>query len=173
MATPLEPGDMLPSRRIEPLSSGSAVRVGSNRARSQVLVVTHADPCEECESYLASFQAVTDDVKAEKAEVLALVGAEWKPLPLEVPVIALVDDGVLGSRLSSDGTPVVAVADRYGQLFTRYDAGADHDFPEHDKVLRLLLDIAIRCPECGVPDIPTGLTLPEAGTKSGGIHAHQ
>lgn len=173
MATRLEPGDILPSRRIEPLVGGSPVGVGPNRARSQVLVVTHADPCDDCASYLASFQDVAAEVKAEKGEVLALVGADWKPLPLEVPVIALVDDGVVGARLSPDGSPVVAVADRYGQLFRRFDAGGEHRFPGHDRVLHQLLDIGIRCPECGVPDIPTGLTLPEADSKSAGIHVHQ
>ncbi len=164
---------MLPSRRIEPLAGGSPVRVGPNRARSQVLVLTHAEPCDDCASYLASFLEIAAEVKAEKGEVLALVGSGWDPLPLEVPVVALADDGVIGARLSPDGTPVVTVADRYGQLFSRFDAGANHEFPDHGKVLHQLLDIGIRCPECGVPDITTGLTLHEAGTKSAGIHVHQ
>jgi hypothetical protein len=165
---------MLPARRLEPLTGGSVVRVGPNRARSQVVVVTHPEPCDECAAYLASWGDVADELEPGKEEVLALVGSGWAPDAAgDAPVKLLADDGVLPSRLTADGTPVVAVGDRYGQLFQRYDAGADHRFPDHERVLRLLLDIAIRCPECGVPDVPTGLTLPEAGTKSAGIHVHQ
>ena len=173
MAKPLKPGDILPSRRLTPSSGGVGVKVGANRHRSQVLVVTHRKQCDECTAYLASFAAVADGIRAEKAEVLALVGADWDTLPLETPAVAFEDDGGLAARLSPDDEPVVAVADRYGQLFLVEKAGAEHRFPQHQRIVHCLLDIGIRCPECGVPDVPSGMVLPEAGTKSGGIPVHQ
>lgn len=168
MPTLVQPGDILPARRLPPLSGGAAVPVGAHRSRSQVLVVTHPEACDGCASYLATFAGVLDRVRTEKGDVLALVGAAWGEAPAP-PVPALLDDGTGARLLSPAGTPVVAVADRFGQLFARYDAGTGHDFPTHDAVLTTLLDIAISCPECGVPDVPCLTTLPEPGATSGGI----
>ena len=173
VANPLEPGDILPGRKLRPLTGGEPVRVGPNRSRDQVVVVTHRDRCDPCLSYLTSLQALADQVRAEKAQVLALVGPAWQERASEVAVPLLATEAVLADRLSPAHTPVVAIADRYGQLFVRVDAGDDHRFPADDLVLHHLLDIGLRCPECGVPDVPSGTILPEAGTKSAGIHLHQ
>jgi hypothetical protein len=175
MPAPLQPGDILPARHLRPLAGDAPVRVGAHRRRAQVVVVTHPEPCEACASYLASFDSISDLFTAENADVLAVVTPAWqdRATSLSLPVAALVDDGIVGGRLSPDQTPVVAVADRFGQLFTRVDAGPDHRFPDHRQILSSLLDIAIRCPECGVPDVPSVTTLPEPGTRSGGMRLVQ
>ncbi len=164
---------MLPGRHLRPLVGDSPVRVGAHRRRAQVVVVTHRQPCEECASYLSSFDAVTGLIAAENADVLAVLTPAWQERAPSLPIPALVDDGVIGGRLSPDEAPVVAVADRFGQLFSRFDAGSDHLFPDHRQLLSSLLDIAIRCPECGVPDVPSVRTLPEPGTSSGGMRLVQ
>ncbi len=164
----LEPGDIVPARRLRPLGGGPPVRIGANRLRAQVLVVTHADPCQKCADYLESLGAGAESLRDGKAEVLALVGSGWEDR-WSSPVPEVVVDPPVVHALSPEGTPVVAVVDRFGQLFTRVDAGEDHSFPDHDWVAGALLDIAIRCPECGVPDVPSPDLLPEAGTRSGGM----
>ena len=171
MSTLLQPGDILPSRQLPPLAGGAPVRIGQNRRRAQVLVVTHAEPCEQCSAYVASFEAVGDRLAAEKADVVAVVGPAWQhdTTSTPTPAPAVIDDGVIGTSLSPEHTPVVAVADRFGQLFEVFDAGPDHRFPGHEDVLGTLLHIAIACPECGVPDVPNGMMLPEMGTSSGGM----
>lgn len=173
MPASLQPGDILRARHLRPLVGDSPVRVGAHRRRAQVIVVTHPEPCEECASYLTSFDSVTSLIAAENADVVAVVTPGWQERAPSLPVPALVDDGVIGERLSPDQAPVVAVADRFGQLFTRFDASADHLFPDHRKILSSLLDIAIRCPECGVPDVPSVTTIPEPGTSSGGMRLVQ
>jgi hypothetical protein len=167
MPTTLKPGDIVPARRLRPLGGGPPVRIGANRRRAQVLVVTHADPCEKCEDYLESLGAA-ESLRAGKAQVLALVGSGWEDR-WSAPVPGVVVDPAVVHALSLEGTPVVAVVDRFGQLFTNIDAGDDHSFPDQDRVAGALLDIAIRCPECGVPDVPSPELLPEAGTRSGGM----
>ena len=168
MRTALRPGDIVPGRALRPVHGGPPVRVGSNRLRAQVLVVTHTEPCDRCAEYLDSLATHAGTLRAEKADVLALVGPDWEDRSW-TPVPALEADPALVEALSPDGTPVVVVVDRFGQLFTRVDAGEEHAFPADDQVVGCLLDIGIRCPECGVPDVPSPDLLPEAGTRSGGM----
>lgn len=169
MPTTLQPGDMLPVRELRPLAGGAPARIGSNRPRAQVLVVTHDEPCDPCLAYLDSFASVAESLRAEKGDVLALVGAGWQHHAPSSPVSAALVDGSIRQALSPAQTPVVAIVDRYGQLFGRFDAGRDHSFPDHEQVLSKLLDIGLRCPECGVPDVPSPDVLPEEGTRSGGM----
>ena len=169
MAKTLEAGDILPGAQLEPVGDGPPVRVGSNRQESQVLIVTHGDPCDECAEYVRSFGELADVMRKQKATIVAIMGEAWKDEGGSFPVKAVVGDGPIVWRLAPDKTPVVAVADRYGQIFRRVDAGDDHAFPEQDEIAGTLLDIAIRCPECGVPDVPGVDVLPEEGAQSGGM----
>ena len=167
MSTTLQPGDMVPGRALRAVGGGPPVRIGPNRLRTQVLVVTHADPCDGCAEYLESLGTQTASLSTRKADVVALVGAGWEDRWSSPVRGGVVDAAVVA--LAPESTPVVAVVDRFGQVFTRVDAGDDHAFPEHDQLFGALLDIAIRCPECGVPDVPSPDLLPEAGTRSGGM----
>jgi len=160
---------MLPVRELEPIGGGPPVRIGSNRPRALVLVVTHAGPCDDCRGYLESFRTVAPSYKAEKSDVVALVGPEWDPASWASWAAGAVPDERLRDALAGPGHPAVAVVDRFGQLFRRVDAGAGHAFPDHAGVLQTLIDIGIRCPECGVPDVPSPDLLPEEGTRSGGM----
>ena len=168
MAKTLQPGDIVPLRALQPLDGGPPVRIGANRLRAQVLVVTHQEPCDRCAGYLDSLGSLADAMRNEKAELLALVGGGWEPRR-SAPVPGAVADAAIVQALSPEGGPVVTVADRFGQLFTRAQAGDDHSFPDEDWIRSAVLDIAIRCPECGVPDVPSPTMLPEEGTRSGGM----
>lgn len=172
MTTLLQPGDILPALQLPVLTGDSAAPVGPHRKGSKVLVLTHGQPCEDCAAYLAALAAIADRLRVEKADVTAVVGPHWRGA-VSLPVPAVVDDGMLRSLLSSGDEPVVVVADRFGQIFTRADAGPGHEFPDHEQVLGTLLNIAISCPECGVPDVPCTVTLPEHGTMSGGMRIGQ
>ena len=169
MPDPVQPGDILPATLLQPLAGGPPVRVGPGRTRPQVLVVTHAEPCDDCLAYLRSFEAVSELVHGEKADLIALAAPAWADAARALPVTAVVGEGALLERLAPARAPLVAVADRFGQLFTRAEAGDDHAFLAHDDLLARLLGIGISCPECGVPDVPSGALLPEAGARSGGM----
>ena len=167
MRTTLQPGDIVPGRAFPRVGGGPPVRIGSNRLRAQVLVVTHADPCDDCARYVDSL-GQAESLRAEKADVLALVGPEWEDR-WSSAVPGVVADPAVVEALSPGSTPMAAVVDRFGQLFARVEAGDEHAFPDDDEVVGCLLDIAIRCPECGVPDVPSPDLLPDAGTRSGGM----
>jgi hypothetical protein len=177
MPTLLEPGDILPVQELPVLAGETSLSIGPNRKRSQVVVLTHLRPCDQCRAYLGALAALADRLQVEKADVVAIVGPQWEaegPLPVPAVVDAgRADAGSLRQRLTVGDEPVVAVADRFGQLFARLDAGSTHRFPDHEHVLGTLLNIAISCPECGVPDVPCTVTLPEHGTMSGGMRIGQ
>ncbi|MGH9280733.1 MAG: hypothetical protein ACRD12_21915 [Acidimicrobiales bacterium] len=117
--------------------------------------------------YLCSLEAMADSFRAEKGDVLALVGPEWDARSCCGP--AAVADATIRDTLAPRATPVVVVVDRFGQLFTHVDAGEGHSFPDHREILESLVAIAIRCPECGVPDVPSPDLWPQEGTRSGGM----
>ena len=168
MRTALQPGDIVPWRTLPRVGGGPPVRIGANRRRAQVLVVTHTEPCDPCARYLESLADRAESLRAEKAEILAIVGPAWEDRSPS-PIPALLADPAVVAAYSPDSLPVVAVVDRFGQLFTRVEAGHEHAFPGDDQIVGCLIDIAIRCPECGVPDVPSPAFLPEAGTRSGGM----
>lgn len=169
----IELGDLLPGRELAPLGTGRPVRVGANLSRSQVLVVTHPEPCEACAAYLASLHQVAGLIEGERAEVVAIVTSQWQDRAASIPLRAVVDDGLVYSLLTPSHEPVVTIADRFGQLFARFDAGRDHLFPAHERVVTGLIDIGIGCPECGVPDVPCPTVLPEWDATSGGMRLLQ
>lgn len=173
MEGPIQPGDLLPARDLRPVGGGRAVRVGPNLRRAQVLALTHQEPCEACAAYLTSLYQAADLIEGEGAEVAAIVPPHWEERAASLPLRTLVDDGVLSSLLSRWHEPVVTVADRFGQVFARFDAGSDHFFPPHERILTSLLDIGIGCPECGVPDVPCATLLPEWDATSGGMRLLQ
>ncbi len=169
----IQPGDVLAARDLPPLRGGRAVGVGPIRRRAQVLALTHHEPCEACEAYVSSLHEVAELIAGEGAEAVAIVTAQWQDRAGSILLPALIDDGVISSRLSRSHEPVVAVIDRFGQLFARFDAGGEHRFPAHERVLTSLLDIGIGCPECGVPDVPCSTVLPDWDATSGGMRLLQ
>lgn len=169
----MELGDVLASRSLRPLTAGDAVAAGGNLRRAQVLALTHPEPCAACAAYLTSLHEATELIEGERAEVLAIVTPQWEDRAASLPLPALVDDGVISSRLSRLHEPVVAIVDRFGQLFARFDAGDAHLFPEHEQILTCLLGIGIGCPECGVPDVPGPTVLPDWDATSGGMRILQ
>lgn len=169
----MELGDVLAYRSLRPLTAGEAVGVGSNVRRAQVLALTHSEPCAACAAYLVSLHEAAERIDGEKADVAAVVTPQWKEGAASLPLPALIDDGVISSRLSRRHEPVVAVVDRFGQLFARFDAGDDHRFPAPEQILTCLLGIGIGCPECGVPDVPGPTVLPEWDAMSGGMRILQ
>ncbi|HEV2810699.1 MAG TPA: hypothetical protein VGV93_09935 [Acidimicrobiales bacterium] len=169
----MEPGDLLAYRSLRPLTTGEAVGVGGNLRRAQVLVLPHSEPCAACAAYLALLHEAAERIEGENVDVVALVTPLWEELASSIPLPALIDDGVISSRLSRLHEPVVAIVDRFGQLFARFDAGDDHLFPAPEQILTCLLGIGIGCPECGVPDVPGGSVLPEWDARSGGMRILQ
>ncbi|MFW6205883.1 MAG: hypothetical protein ACOC5I_01460, partial [Gemmatimonadota bacterium] len=81
-------------------------------------------------------------------------------LPSGVDVVTDPDRAFLG-RIGVGNGPVVLVADRYGQVFHRQDAGAEHAVVEPRELEEWLRYLATQCPECGVLDQPgrAGLSL--------------
>ena len=173
MTTSLHLGAILPARQLHSLDSGASVTIGPHRTRAQVVVVTHPQPCAACVSWLASLRDVVERVTAEKADVLAVVGTDWAGEDSSLPIPAFVGDEATTSVLSPAGNPPLVVAERFGQVFACVDAGPEHQFPAHAEILTTLLNIAISCPECGVPDVPCLTTLPDHGTMSGGMRIGQ
>lgn len=166
----LDIGDLIPSRPLDAAGGGRPVPVGGNRPRGQALVVTHDDPCSPCADYLRRLDGERDRLATEKAELVALVGPGWGAEGL--PRASAVADATVRAWLVAGDDPAVVVADQFGQIFARFDA-AGHDFPDPDRVVDVLFDIAIRCPECGVPDVPWDTTMPEPGAASGGMRLGQ
>src|SRR5947208_8334636 len=90
MSTTLQPGDMLPFGRLRPLDGGPLMSFGSNRSFAQVLIITHAEPCDDCSQYLHTFEEVAEALRNEKGEVVVLVGPDWDEAAISPSASALI-----------------------------------------------------------------------------------
>jgi peroxiredoxin len=144
----LQRGTMLSAVYL-PEASGRPIGIGDyRRRRSLVLFRIHAGVCGDCESRLRELAAAYHDLAAEKAEVLAIVPGSQEEaavlkerLALPFPVLADTD-----GWLAENGA-ALAIADRYGEIYSAADAGEGHELPELSAILEWLAFINLQCPE--------------------------
>jgi peroxiredoxin len=144
----LQRGAMLSAVYL-PEASGQPIGIGDyRRRRSLVLFRIHAAGCGDCEARLRELAAAYHDLAAEKAEVLAIVPGSREEaallkerLGLPFPVLADTDGWLAESGAA------LAVADRFGEIYTAAHAGEGHELPALAAILEWLAFINLQCPE--------------------------
>ncbi len=101
-------------------------------------------------SLVASFTERIDGYRSVNARVLAVMqGSRADAGPIDAPFPVLADDrGEVTCRYAGVA-PATIVTDAYGVLEGLF-AGP----PDHDRIIRLVRRLEMRCPECGVPEWP-------------------
>ena len=166
---PLAVGDRLPPLTLPSADGGPPVEWRDTSRGAAVLVLPHSADCRACRAYLETLAAGDEAVRLWGGRTLALLPAGVdearafaRECRLPFPVIPDPDGdarrrcGVLASAAA------VLVADRWGQLYDVAVAGAGHELPSADEVEAWLRFLATQCPECGVPDEPGLVELPDA-----------
>jgi hypothetical protein len=136
------------------------------------LFLPHDLSCAGCREFARVVAERESDLAAEQGRLVVIVPAGSQPSAGEWPELRTVvdDDNGLRSTVGVEhGMATVVVADQYGQVFLRRDVDRQHRFPPVEELVDCLLGIAISCPECGVPDVPSPDVLPGSGASSAGM----
>ena len=166
---PPREGELIPSFELPRAGSGSEappVRVRAWRGRrSLAILFLHAADCAGCRDLAAGIVPRYGDYALADAEPLLIVpgpaaaaAALQRDLALPFPVL-VDEDGSVARRYgaSADGAPGAAllIADRFGVPVLWQRAGAGHDLPDQDAVLRELEYLAHTCGAgCATPIWP-------------------
>lgn len=146
-------GERLPDLRLSATDGGTVPLVAPGGRQVSVLVAVDGAECEACRGYLRALAEVHAEIRAWDGRVLAVVpgGVDEAARLAEAvhpPFPVLADpERRLWQRLGSQGAAVL-VADPWGEVRFRHEAGAAHDSPAPGELVDWARFVAIQCPEC-------------------------
>jgi peroxiredoxin len=149
-------GERLPDLRLASAPAGSPVALVPPGGRQvPIVVVVHGAACEACRAYLRRLAAadVDAEMRAWDGRLVAVVpggvaDAARVADAVHPPFPVLADpDGALRRRMRLDGAAVL-VADPWGEVRLRHEAGTEHGLPEPAELVDWARFVAIQCPEC-------------------------
>jgi peroxiredoxin Q/BCP len=143
----LEKGDTLPTLSL-PEASGEEFRLSDFRGRRNlVLFVAHPVGCAACEAQLRALNDALDLLRGEAAEVLAAVPGRREPVQELKRRLALSFPVLIDAENSLGGKAILAVADRFGEIFAIARADEEHRLPAPAETAGELAFIGMQCPE--------------------------
>ncbi len=146
----LRPGHLL---RDFPLPDGRML--SDFRGYANVLFL-YGDAAE-LQPLLLALEGRADELGEENTRVLIVLRAGELP---ELPFRIIPDaKGAIAARLAkqNDGAApryLVAMTDRFGEMFFTANASAGEPLPDADEVLKWARFVAAHCPECHPPEWP-------------------
>ena len=142
----IEPSKRLPELSLPALADGRPVRLRPPGRRSPLLVLVHPGECDACAAFVAEVAAAGERLR------------DWDGYPIVVRQDgAGTGTGGLPGLLDAERRlpaalgvtlPAVVVADQWGEMHHRYEAGDEHRFPLVDELVEWQRFLAIQCPEC-------------------------
>lgn len=153
----IERGDRIPDFTAPAAGDGTVSTRRYYLRRNLALVFTHRWPCAACQDYLWAIGEQIEPVRAEAAEVVAVVPlgpqvalGELTALPFPV---ALADDAEIHERyglVTDDDRPLagVVIVDRVGTVYEVGVAGEAHRLLEPEEIRSWLEFVSYECSEC-------------------------
>jgi peroxiredoxin len=143
----LKKGDILPILRL-PEISGEDVRLDGFRNRCNlVLFLTHPVGCAACEEKLRELNDALELLRSEEAEVLAVVPGHCEQAVELQRRLALAFPVLSDAGAALNGKAVLAVADRFGEIFAITGTDEEHRLPTVAMIAEELAFVALQCPE--------------------------
>jgi len=146
----VDPLDRLPDITL-PGADGVPVRLRARGRRATLLLLVHAPGCAACGAFVQGLEAEADEIEAWDGRPLivqpepgpaAAAPAPGRHFPL------LSDPDARVSTALSVRPPALVLADQWGEVHLRHEAGEDHRFPTVAEIVEWLRFLAIQCPEC-------------------------
>lgn len=146
-------GARLPHLRLPSAPDGSPVPLVAPGGRVfPVIVAAHGAECDGCRAYLRRLAAGDAEIREWDGRVLVIVPGVLEDAARLAnaiePFTVLADsEGAWARWMGSEGAAAV-VADPWGEVRFRHDAGAAHDLPDPAELADWARFVAIQCPEC-------------------------
>jgi peroxiredoxin len=148
------PTERLPDLRLPSAPGGAPVPLVPPGGRLVPLILAvHSADCAECREFAQALAAADAELREWDGRVLVVVPgavdeaarfADGAGLPF--PVLADEARG-LWTRMGMEGAAAI-VADPWGEVRMRHEAGAAHDLPALAEMVDWVRFVAIQCPEC-------------------------
>lgn len=149
----LAEGERLPDLRLTAADGRPVALVPPGGRQVPVVVAVDGAECDACRAYLRALAAADAEMRAWDGRVVAVVPGRVDEAAALVdavhppfPVLADPERG-LGRRLGLHGAAAL-VADPWGDVRFRHEAGAAHDLPAPAELVEWARFVAIQCPEC-------------------------
>ena len=141
-------GDRLPDITLRAVPTGDPVRIRPARRRSSLLVLVHGPECGRCDDFIRLLAAEADLLREWDADpVVVLPGPLVAARPTgPFPVLSDPESRLSGSLALR--APACVIADQWGEVQLRHEAGEDHSFPPISELVEWARFLAIQCPEC-------------------------
>jgi peroxiredoxin len=150
----LPQGERLPDLRLAAAAGGRPEPLVAPGGRQvQVVVAVEGADCAACRAYLQRVAEADAEIRAWDGRVVVVVPAEADEAArladgLDPPLMVLADpERRLSRHLRIPGVAVL-VADPWGEVRFRQEAGAGHELPEPAELADWVRFVAIQCPEC-------------------------
>lgn len=146
------PAERLPDLHLPSAHGGSPVPLVPPGGRGvPIILAMHSAGCAGCRSYAQTLAAAAAELREWDARVVIVVSDavdQAARLGDGLPFPVVVDEACrLWTRMGMDGAAVL-VADPWGEVRMRHDAGAGHDLPSPAELVDWARFVAIQCPEC-------------------------
>ena len=122
------------------------VRVRPPGRRGPLLVLVHGGDCAACAAFVARLEHAEESLR------------DWDGYPIVVregprsggsdALPSLLDAERRLAAALAVSAPSVIVADQWGEIHQRYEAGEEHRFPSIPELVEWMRFLAIQCPEC-------------------------
>jgi peroxiredoxin len=150
----LQTGERLPDLRLADAVSGRLLPLVPPGGRQvPVVVIVDGAACEPCRAWLRRLAEAEPEMRAWDGRVAVVVPGSGEDAArlvesIHPPFLVLADpERALARRLGTAGAAVV-VADPWGEVRHRHDAGSAHDLPGPAELVDWVRFVAIQCPEC-------------------------
>lgn len=150
----LAQGERLPDLRLAAAPDGAPVPLVAPGGRQvPVIVAVDGAECADCLAYLRRLAEAAAEIAEWDGRVLVVVPGDADEAArlaesVHPPFPVLADpERRLAGRLRLHGAAVL-VADPWGEVRFRHEAGTAHDLPEPAELVDWARFVAIQCPEC-------------------------
>ena len=142
----IEPSKRLPELSLPSLPDGRMVPLRLPGRRAPLLVLVHPGGCEACAAFVAGVAAASESLRDWDGYALVIRPDEGGAAGAGVTTLA--DREGRAAAALAVAPPAVVVADQWGEIHLRHEAGNAHDFPSIAELVEWLRFLAIQCPEC-------------------------
>ena len=133
-------------------TDGKTVSIWDYKGRKHVVLAFLPPECPVCMAFLRSVSDAYQRYEEENAVVLPIIiGSQEQAVSvhdeLQPPYPILYDEhGKVGDRYT-DRLSAIFVADKFGELYAKWNAGRGESFPSQKDILDVLEAIELECPE--------------------------